>query len=80
MKDRGSVSPLEMDNNTERGDGRVGGETWDKMMEPFDQDEEERVKEEEEREEELWQEAFGEAAKEGMKAKVIRAGYNPTQR
>ena len=80
MRDRGSVSPLEMDNNIERGDGKVGGETWDKMMEPFNQDEEERIKEEEEGEEQLWQEAFGEAAKEGMKAKVIRAGYNPTQR
>ena len=29
----------------------MGGEVWDKMMEPFDQNEEERIKEEEEGEE-----------------------------
>ena len=46
---------------------------WDKMMEPFDQDKEE-VKEEDKY---MWKEAFGEAAKEGIKPKVIRAGYAP---
>ena len=49
-------------------------------MEPFDQDKEEGIKKEEEVEEEMWQAAFGQGASEGMKAKVIRSGYNPTQR
>ena len=49
-------------------------------MEPFDQDKEEGIKKEEELEEELWQTAFGQGANEGMKAKVIRSGYNPTHR
>ena len=49
-------------------------------MEPFDQDKEEGIKKEEEVEEEMWQAAFGQGANEGMKAKVIRSGYNPTQR
>ena len=84
MKDRGSVSPLEQDNPDERGDGErelgnKGGDAWDKMMEPFDQDKEEGMKADQDKEEELWQEAFGEAAKEGLRPKVIRAGYNPTQ-
>ena len=50
------------------------------MMEPFDQDKEEGMKKEQELEEELWQTAFGQGTSEGMKAKVIRAGYNPTPR
>ena len=45
-------------------------------MEPFDQDEEE-VKEEDK---EMWKEAFGEAAKEGIRPKVIRSGYSPTDK
>ena len=28
----------------------------------------------------MWQSAFGQGANEGMKAKVIRSGYNPTPR
>ena len=57
-----------------------GGDVWDKAMEPFDQDKEEGIKKEEELEEEMWQAAFHQGANEGMKAKVIRSGYNPTQR
>ena len=42
-----------MDRLDEKGDGRSeGGDVWDKVMEPFDQDkEEERRKKEEEEEE-----------------------------
>ena len=57
-----------------------GGDAWDKAMKPFDQDKEEGIRKEEEVEEEMWQAAFGQGANEGMKAKVIRSGYNPTQR
>ena len=53
-----------------------GKDLWDKMMEPFDQDKEE-VKDEDK---EMWKEAFGEAAKEGIIPKVIRSGYAPTDK
>ena len=80
VNDRGSVSPLEEGNNDEGGDEQDtgvengGGDMWDRVFEPFDQDKEE----EEEREKEMWQEAFGSAAVEGVKPEVVRTGYNPT--
>ena len=48
-----SVSPLEEDNSDTRGDDEdqgirregSGGDTWDRMMEPFDQDKEEEEEE-----------------------------------
>ena len=46
-------------------------------MEPFDQDLEEKDKELENR---LWEAAFGDGAKEGLRAKVVRKGYSPTQK
>ena len=47
------------------------------MMEPFDQDSEEKDKE---LEEELWKEAFGNGSEEGLKPKMVNVGYSPTQK
>ena len=73
MSDR-SVSPLEAGNESERGDeGRVSdgnGGAFDRMLEPFDQDKEEKE----------WELAFGQGAQEGERAKVVRSGYSPTQK
>ena len=39
------------------------------------QDREEGIKQDEDIEEEMWQEAFGEGAKEGMRVNMIREGH-----
>ena len=84
----GSVSPIDVDSNEDNnqssgGDHGVNGEesgsNWEKMMEPFDQDKEEKEKEEEDNiEEDMWQEAFGDGANEESKVKAIREGHAPT--
>ena len=58
MSEGGSVSPLEEDKSEEGGEAEDKEDGWGRMMEPFDQDKEERDKEEEEQEEELWEAAF----------------------
>ena len=82
-----SVRPLEQVNSNLRGDeveeglAREDNNVWNRVMEPFDQDkEEENQKEEEKKEERVWQEAFGDATVEHNKAKMIKSGYDPTQK
>ena len=83
LRQGGSVSPVEMGNSNESGGGedcekdRDRNSAWERMMEPFDQDLEEKDKE---LEEEMWKEAFGDGSKEGLRAKVVRKGYTPTQK
>ena len=75
-----SVSPLEEDRSNSRGDDsgerleqeKEGGGVWDRMMEPFDQDEEEERDKEEEDQEDKPQEA--------SQVKMVRTGYHPTSR
>ena len=51
MNEGGSVSPLEQDNSSyvQGGVSEGGGDVWDKVLEPFDQDKEEGKQKEEER-------------------------------
>ena len=66
MRGEGSVSPIENGDGSEEQGNRV----WENMMKPFDQDVEGNEEPLDEKEE----------AEEGMKAKVVRQGYFPTQK
>ena len=78
---RGSVSPLDplqsgnsddqVGDAAEGNEKRVSEEEEKAMWEAAFGEEEEEVK---------WREAFGDGSKEGLKAKFIRRGYNPTLR
>ena len=76
------VSPVEREGIEEEGEvreggGRTGEGSFERMMEPFDQDKEEE-KDEEKVEKEMWEAAFGQGSSEGIRAKVVRSGYAPT--
>ena len=66
-----------MGGDAEKDKETCNSSAWDKMMEPFDQDNEEKDKE---LEDELWKEAFGKGSEHGSKPKMVNAGYSPTQR
>ena len=55
---------------------------WERVLEPFDQDQEENKDREEleKMESEMWEAAFGQGTQEGERAKVVREGYSPTQK
>ena len=77
-----SVSLVEGDNNDDRGGDleserveqeRGGGDAWDNMMKPFDQDAEEQKDKEEKEDGEL-------ASEEAARAKIVKPGYHPTSK
>ena len=51
-----------------------GGDVWDKVMEPFDQDAEEQKEQEEKMDEEAKE------SDEAIRVKMIKPGYHPTSK